>query len=79
MQNNKAESSKGTYLFVFLAFYVLGNWSLIEVISVGIIQYIYKIIIAIIFTPLIYGMHWIIDRYLGSQKSHAMIDTAKDL
>jgi uncharacterized integral membrane protein (TIGR00697 family) len=68
-----------SFLVLFLAFYVLGNWSLIEVISVGIIQYLYKIIIAIFLTPLIYGMHWLIDRYLGMQKSLIMIEAAKDL
>jgi uncharacterized integral membrane protein (TIGR00697 family) len=68
-----------SFLVLFLAFYVLGNWSFIEVISVGIIQYLYKIIIAIVLTPLIYGMHWLIDRYLGMQKSLIMIEAAKDL
>jgi uncharacterized integral membrane protein (TIGR00697 family) len=68
-----------SFLVLFLAFYVLGNWSFIQVISVGLIQYLYKITIAIIFTPLIYGMHWLIDRYLGMQKSHVMIETAQDL
>ena len=68
-----------SFLVLFISFYVLGNWSLIEVISVGIIQYLYKITLAIILTPLIYGMHYLIDRYLGMQKSHIMMETAKDL
>jgi uncharacterized PurR-regulated membrane protein YhhQ (DUF165 family) len=46
---------------------------------VGIIQYLYKITLAILLTPAIYGMHWLIDLYLGMQKSHVMIETAKDL
>jgi len=68
-----------SFLVLFITFYVLGNWSFIEVISVGIIQYLYKITFAIVLTPVIYGMHWLIDRYLGFQKSQIMIETAKDL
>jgi queuosine precursor transporter len=68
-----------SFLVLFIAFYLLGNWSFIEVISVGIIQYIYKISLAIILTPLIYGMHYLIDRYLGMQKASIMIEKAKDL
>ena len=68
-----------SFLILFIAFYVLGNWSFIEVISVGIIQYIYKISFAILLTPAIYGMHYLIDRYLGLQKSSLMIENAKDL
>jgi uncharacterized integral membrane protein (TIGR00697 family) len=68
-----------SFLILFIAFYVLGNWSFIEVISVGIIQYLYKITLAIILTPVIYGMHYLIDRYLGKQKSQTMMETAKDL
>jgi uncharacterized integral membrane protein (TIGR00697 family) len=67
-----------SFLILFIAFYVLGNWSLIEVISVGIIQYLYKITFAIILTPVIYWMHYLIDRYLGMQKSQTMMETAKD-
>ncbi|MBM3420607.1 MAG: queuosine precursor transporter, partial [Bacteroidetes bacterium] len=37
-----------SFLILFIAFYLLGNWSFIEVISVGLVQYIYKIIIAIL-------------------------------
>ena len=42
-----------SFLVLFIAFYLLGNWSFIEVISVGVIQYIYKISIAILLTPAI--------------------------
>lgn len=68
-----------SFLILFIAFYLLGNWSLIEVISVGVIQYIYKISFAIILTPVIYWMHFIIDRYLGKDSSVAMMEKAKEL
>jgi hypothetical protein len=54
-----------SFLIVFVAFYLLGNWSLTEVLQVATLQYFYKVGLAIILTPVIYGMHWLIDRYLG--------------
>jgi queuosine precursor transporter len=54
-----------SFLILFVAFYWLGNWSLDQVIRVGVVQYLYKISLAIVLTPLIYVMHWAIDRYLG--------------
>ena len=65
-----------SFLILFIAFYLLGNWSIIQVVSVGLIQYLYKITLAIVFTPVIYGMHYIIDRYLGKEGAHEMIDVA---
>ena len=68
-----------SFLILFIAFYLLGNWSLIEVVSVGIIQYLYKIIIAIVLTPLIYWAHFIIDNYLGKEHSQEIIEVASEL
>ena len=53
-----------SFLIIFVAFYLLGNWSVSEVIQVASIQYAYKVGLAILLTPVIYGMHWIIDKYL---------------
>jgi uncharacterized integral membrane protein (TIGR00697 family) len=68
-----------SFLILFITFYLLGNWSLIEVVSVGLIQYIYKITFAIVLTPVIYLMHYLIDHYLGMHKSAVMMQTAKEL
>jgi len=68
-----------SFLVLFITFYVLGNWTMIQVVSVGVIQYVYKITLAIVLTPVIYWMHYVIDRYLGRQHSTVMIQTAKDL
>jgi uncharacterized integral membrane protein (TIGR00697 family) len=54
-----------SFLVLFVAFYWLGNWSFDQVIRVGVVQYIYKISLAIILTPLIYLMHFVIDKYIG--------------
>jgi hypothetical protein len=55
-----------SFLIVYVAFYLLGNWSLVQVLQVAILQYFYKVGLAIILTPAIYGMHRAIDRYLGT-------------
>lgn len=54
-----------SFVILFIAFYLLGNWSFKEVLAVGIVQYIYKVLLAIAFTPLIYIIHFVVDKYLG--------------
>ncbi len=54
-----------SFLILWVAFNLLGNWSLSQVFQVGMVQYIYKVSLAILLTPVIYLMHYIIDRYLG--------------
>ncbi len=54
-----------SFLILYVAFYWLGNWSLDQVIKVGVVQYVYKVSLAIILTPLIYLMHFVIDKYIG--------------
>lgn len=62
-----------SFLVLFLAFYFLPapekKWSLSLVFSVGIINYIYKLTMAVLLTPLIYLAHVLIDRYLGVKKA----------
>jgi uncharacterized PurR-regulated membrane protein YhhQ (DUF165 family) len=56
-----------------VAFYLLPapekKWSMALVLSVGIINYIYKVTMAVLLTPLIYMAHTLIDRYLGVKKA----------
>ncbi len=59
-----------SFVILFIAFYLLGNWSFNQVISVGIVQYFYKVGIAILLTPVLYLVHYTIDNYLGSH-SHS--------
>lgn len=59
-----------SFVILFIAFYLLGNWSFNQVISVGIVQYFYKVGIAILLTPVLYLVHYTIDNYLGNH-SHS--------
>lgn len=65
-----------SFVVLFIAFYVFGQWSIEQVTAVGIINYIYKFTIAILLTPLLYIAHYFIDRYLGIKEAHAIADQA---
>lgn len=54
-----------SFLVLAIAFYVFGNWSWSLVISVCIINYLYKVLAAVALTPLLYVAHAWIDRFLG--------------
>lgn len=56
-----------SFVILFIAFYLLGNWSMQQVLQVGLVQYAYKVALAILLTPLIYLAHWWIDQYLGRE------------
>jgi hypothetical protein len=54
-----------SFLILLMAFYWLGNWSLEQVLAVGMVQYAYKIGVAVLLLPLLHVVHEAIDRYLG--------------
>lgn len=53
-----------SYVVIFVAFYVFGNWTLTQVLSTGVNSYLYKVAMAIALTPVLYLVHNLIDRYL---------------
>ncbi len=61
-----------SFVVLFIAFYIGANWSIELVLAIGLMNYIYKFIVAILMTPLIYLCHNIIDKFLGE-------DLAKEL
>lgn len=54
-----------SFVVLFVAFYVFGNWSFGQVLRVANFNYWYKFAAAILLTPLLYLAHFLIDRYLG--------------
>jgi len=42
-------------------------WSWPQLLAVGVVQYAYKFSMAVLLTPLLYGVHFAIDRYLGKE------------
>jgi uncharacterized integral membrane protein (TIGR00697 family) len=65
-----------SFVVLGIAFYVFGNWNMEQIISVGIINYTYKFVVAIVLTPLIYLAHYLIDNYLGHELAHQMAEEA---
>ncbi len=65
-----------SFVVLGIAFYLFGNWSMLQIISVGIINYIYKFVAAIVLTPLLYVAHYFIDRYLGQKEADKMANEA---
>jgi uncharacterized integral membrane protein (TIGR00697 family) len=70
-----------SYVVLFIAFYVgsrIGNkagdfvWSFQLFLAVGTLNYLYKALVAITLTPVIYLVHHLIEKYLGVEKAKAM-------
>ncbi|MEJ8802201.1 queuosine precursor transporter [Pontibacter sp. H249] len=62
-----------SFVVLFIAFFVFGNWTMELVLSVATINYIYKFLVAIILTPVLYVAHYFIDGYLGDNQAEALI------
>jgi uncharacterized PurR-regulated membrane protein YhhQ (DUF165 family) len=69
---------------LFIAFYIGKRiqsgqgepWSMKQIIVTGTGNYIYKFIVAIVLTPIIYLVHGWIERYLGKSQAADMKRTA---
>ena len=59
-----------SYVVLVIAFYLGGNYDLLWVIQVGTLNYIFKLGMAVVLLPVLYGVHVQIDRYLGIKKTH---------
>lgn len=71
-----------SFVVLFIAFYFLApdnaQWPVGQVVSVGIINYIYKFVIALALTPVLYIAHYLIDNYLGKDKSDELMNQAAE-
>lgn len=65
-----------SFVVLFIAFYIGAGWEFSLVIAIGIVNYIYKFSIAIFLTPILYAIHFIIDKFLGEDLAHSMTDEA---
>ncbi len=61
-----------SFVVLWVAFYLFGNWSWQQLIAVGIVNYMYKFTMAIALTPLLYIAHYWIDKYLGKELAEEM-------
>ncbi|MCB0735725.1 MAG: queuosine precursor transporter [Flavobacteriales bacterium] len=65
-----------TFVVLIIAFKIGQGWPLKQVLAIGLVGYLYKFIVAIVLTPLLYLIHGIIDRYLGHEEAHQMMEEA---
>lgn len=67
-----------SFVVIFIAFYLNPqyNWSWQMVAAIGLVNYTYKFIVAILMTPLLYGVHKLIDKFLGKDLSAKLISEA---
>lgn len=65
-----------SFVVLFIAFYIGAGWELSLVLAIGLVNYIYKFFIAIILTPVLYVLHFLIDLYLGKELAHKLIEEA---
>ncbi len=65
-----------SYVVLVIAFYVGADWNIVTVLAIGTVNYIYKFLLAILLTPLIYLGHYGIDRYLGHELATKMKEEA---
>ena len=61
-----------SYVVLYVAFFVFGNWSVDQVVNVANTNYWYKFAAAILLTPVLYLAHFLIDRYLGPDDTQEM-------
>ena len=68
-----------SFVVLFIAFKIGADWSWSLFLAVGISNYIFKFIIAIVMTPFIYLSHTIIDNFLGNNLALKMKKEASNM
>lgn len=63
-----------SFVVLYIAF--SGVFTNRQIVAIGITNYIYKFLVALLLTPLIYVGHALIDRYLGKENAARISDTA---
>lgn len=65
-----------SFIVLFIAFKIGNDWSIQRVLAICLLNYSYKFLMAILLTPLIYVMHYCIDKYLGKDLAYKMKQNA---
>jgi uncharacterized integral membrane protein (TIGR00697 family) len=67
-----------SFVVIFIAFYLNPqyHWSWQMVAAIGLVNYTYKFVVAILMTPVLYLVHALIDNYLGKDLAGRMIKMA---
>lgn len=65
-----------SFVVLFIAFYIGQDWSMKQVLAIGLNNYLYKGFMALALTPVLVGVHLLIDRYLGHAQAEEMKQVA---
>jgi queuosine precursor transporter len=67
-----------SFVVIFIAFYLNPNyhWTWQMVAAIGLVNYTYTFIVALLMTPVLYLVHGIIDNFLGKNMAKRMINEA---
>lgn len=65
-----------SFVVLYIAFY--GIFPNQQIVAIGITNYIYKFLVAILLTPAIYLGHYLIDKYLGKDQAAKISDEAAE-
>ena len=70
-----------SYVVLYVAFVLNPQeaWSMDLFFAIGTVNYLYKFVVAILLTPVIYLAHYVIDPYLGAELSEEIRGHAKDI
>jgi queuosine precursor transporter len=63
-----------SYIVLIVAFGGIWEWE--RLFAIGTVNYLYKFLVAILLTPVIYLVHHVINQYLGQAEAHKMRDQA---
>jgi uncharacterized integral membrane protein (TIGR00697 family) len=61
-----------SFLVLYIAFVIGNNWTISLWLAVGTVNFSYKVFMAILMLPLLYLVHFAIERYLGKEIASAM-------
>jgi uncharacterized integral membrane protein (TIGR00697 family) len=66
-----------SFVVLYIAFHIGGpGWPMKQIFAIMIINYIYKVFMALAMTPVIYLVHYAIDGYLGTRLSNKITEAA---
>jgi uncharacterized integral membrane protein (TIGR00697 family) len=65
-----------SFIVTYIAFYLFRGVSFGQCTAWAITAYTYKFVIAVLFTPVVYLIHWFAEKYLGKQLAAQMKESA---
>lgn len=65
-----------SFVVLLIAFWIGSDWDLVRVLAIGVVNYTYKFFMAVALTPVIYGVHGLIEKYLGHDQAAQMKSAA---